>query len=119
MSRLRLPDRNHIFYQMDQSALNAAVLASSAEIATGGQEMMEIYAWGEVMAHCMHFQKPWKRNYVWDALQGFPPGRPHLAHWQNVGGPIRSYSDWKLARRRAELWIARAIGKVHHRSLLY
>lgn len=119
LSRLKLDDPNHLFHKMDQDALNVAVLASDAEIATGGQEMMEIYPWGAAMAHAMHFKKPWKRNYLWDALNGFPPGRPHLAHWQHVGGPIQAYSDLALKRKRAEIWLARLIGRLHHRSLHY
>ena len=119
MSRLKLDDPNHIFYKMDQDALNAAVLASTAEIVTGGQEMMEIYPWGEVMAHAMHFKKPWKRKYLWDALNGFPPGRPHLAYWQNIDGPIRSYSNIALLMKRLDIGAARIVGRLHHRSLSY
>jgi hypothetical protein len=119
MRRLKLDDPNHIFYKMDQDALNVAVLATAAEIVTGGQEMMEIYPWGEVMAHAMHFNKPWKRRYLWDALNGFPPGRPHLAHWENVDGPISSYSNTTLLMKRLDIWAARVVGKLHHRSLHY
>jgi hypothetical protein len=119
LARLKLDDPNHIFYRMDQDALNTAVLASEAPFATAGQEMMEIYPWGQVMAHAMHFQKPWRRRYLWDALHGFPPSRPHLAYWQNVDGPIRAYSRHALWLKRLEVGSARAIGKLHHRSLLY
>lgn len=119
MSRLKLDDPNHIFYKMDQDALNVAVLATTAEIVTGGQEMMEIYPWGEVMAHAMHFKKPWQRNYLWDALNGFPPGRPHLAYWQNTAGPISSYSTAALLLKRLEVGAARVVGRLHHRSLHY
>jgi hypothetical protein len=119
MARLKLDDPNHLFYKMDQDALNAAVLAASAAIATASQEMMEIYPWGEVIAHAMHFAKPWRRRYVRDALKGFPPSRPHLAHWQNVDGPIRAYSGRALLGRRLDVGLARAIGRLHHRSLHY
>jgi hypothetical protein len=119
LDRIKLDDPNHLFYKMDQDALNAAILASPAPLVTGGQEMMEIYPWGEVMAHAMHFKKPWKRSYIWDALNGFPPGRPHLAYWRNVDGPIAPYSGLTRLVKRLDVGGARIIGRLHHRSLHY
>jgi hypothetical protein len=116
---IKLADPNHLFYKMDQDALNVAVLAANIEIATGSREMMEIFPWSAVIAHAIDFKKPWKRNYLLDAAQGFPPGRPHLAYWQNVDGPIRAYSRGKLAMKRVEVGMARVIGRAHHRSLYY
>ncbi len=119
MRRLKLDDENHLFAKMDQDALNVAVMAANVEIATGNLEMMEIYPWGAVMAHAMLFEKPWKRNYIADAVQGYPPGRPHLEYWRNVDGPIRPYSRGRLAAKRAAVAAARVIGRIHHRSLHY
>jgi hypothetical protein len=119
LGRLRTGDPSHLFHKMDQDALNAAVLAANVEIASGSKEMMEIFPWSAVIAHAIDFKKPWKRNYLVDAAQGYPPGRPHLAYWQNVDGPISAYSRGRLAMKRVEVGLARVIGRVHHRSLHY
>jgi hypothetical protein len=119
MRRIKLNDHTHPFNKMDQDAMNAAVLATTLEIANGSQEMMEIFPWAQIMSHAINFQKPWRRRYLWDALQGFPPGRPHLAYWRNVAGPIEPYSPAELKLKRIDVAAGRLIARLHHRSLLY
>ena len=105
------------FSRMDQDILNAAVMASDAPIGLLGSEAMGMFPWvGEVMPHAMWQRKPWQRNYILDALRGFPPGRAHRAYWEFVNGPIRPFNEFALFRKRAQLTAGHLIGLLHSRS---
>jgi hypothetical protein len=108
------------FSRMDQDVLNATIMATNVPIALLGSEAMGMFPWAnQVMSHAM-FQlrkKPWSRNYVLDALRGFPPDRTYLAYWRFVDGPIRPFNKFKLVRKKIQVQIARLIGLLHMRSL--
>jgi hypothetical protein len=106
------------FSRMDQDVLNATVMATQTPVALLGPEAMGMFPWfGNVMPHAMWLRKPWVRNYIIDAIRGFPPGRVHLAYWDFVDGPIRPFSPLKLALKRAYLRIGHVIGLLHSRSV--
>ena len=76
-----------------------------------------MFPWiGTVMPHAMWQAKPWRRNYILDALRGFPPDRTHRAYWEFVHAPIRPFTDFALFRKRAQLAVGQMIGLVHSRS---
>jgi hypothetical protein len=105
------------FSRMDQDILNATIMATQAPIALLGYETMGMFPWiGEVMPHAMWHHKPWKRNYIVDALRGYPPGRVHLAFWEFVDGPIRPFNNFELSRKRFQVALGRIIGLIHTRS---
>ena len=105
------------FSRMDQDVLNATLMATDQPISLLGPEAMGAYPWvGAVMPHAMFHKKPWRRNYIIDALRGFPPGRTHLAYWQFVAGPIRPFGAFELFRKKIQLKIGRLISLVHSRS---
>jgi hypothetical protein len=106
------------FSRMDQDILNVTIMATDAPIALLGSEAMGMFPWvGEVMPHAMWQRKPWQRNYIFDALRGFPPGRAHRAYWQFVNGPIRPFNAFGLFRKRAQLTAGHLIGLLHSRSV--
>jgi hypothetical protein len=105
------------FARMDQDMLNATIMATDTPIALLGSEAMGLFPWaGEVMLHAMFYQKPWARNYIFDALRGFPPNRSYRSYWEFVDGPIRPFGEWELRRRKMAVAIARFIGLFHTRS---
>jgi hypothetical protein len=108
------------FSRMDQDVLNATIMATNIPISLLGPESMGMFPWANVvMLHAM-FQfrkKPWSRNYLLDALRGFPPDRTYLAYWKFVDGPIRPFNEITLARKKIQVRIARLIGLFHSRSL--
>ena len=106
------------FARMDQDVLNTTIMATETPIALLGAEAMGWFpATGEVMVHAMLHKKPWVRNYILDALRGFPPDHINHTYWQFVEGPIRPFGEWQLRRKKAALKIARAIGLFRRRSL--
>jgi len=115
--RIKLDDPNHIFYK-SKDALNAAILASPAALGhrrSGNDGNLPL---GQVMAHAMHFKKPWKRSYVWDALNGFPPGRPTLPSGRRRRPDLALFGLARLFKR-LDVGVARIVGRLHHRSLHY
>jgi len=105
------------YARMDQDVLNATIMATDVPISLLGAEAMGMFPYvGEVMPHAMWHKKPWKRNYILDALRGLPPTRAHRAYWEFVGGPIRPFSESALLRKRAEFTIGHLISLLHSRS---
>lgn len=102
------------FARKDQDVLNATIRATDTPIALLGAEAMGWFpGTGAIMPHAMMQKKPWVRNYIFDALRGFPPDRIYLTYWQFVEGPIRPFSEWDLKRKKTALTIARLIGFFH------
>ena len=105
------------FSRMDQDILNATIMATDLPISLLGPEAMGMFPFvGEIMPHAMWHKKPWQRNYILDALRGFPPGRTHRAYWEFVDGPIRPFSEFALLRKRAQFSIGHLISLLHSRS---
>jgi hypothetical protein len=120
MRKMKNWDGRAEFARMDQDMLNATIMATETPIALLGFEAMGLFPGfpgNEVMPHAMFFQKPWTRNYIFDALRGFPPNRTYRTYWKFVEGPIRPFSELKLKRKKTAVAIARLIGRFHTRSL--
>jgi hypothetical protein len=105
------------FTRMDQDVLNATIMATDTPIALLGFEAMGFFPYtGAFMPHAIFQKKPWIRNYIVDALRGFPPSRSYLAFWEFVDGPIRPFSRLELKKKKTQVAIARFIGLLHTRS---
>ena len=117
MTRITAPGGPPEYAKMDQDILNAAVMASDADLALLGSEAMDNFPSAQIMSHAMVFRKPWLRNYVLDALKGFPPDDAHLAFWRYVDHPVASFTPAALRRKRAQLGAARLIGKLRRRTV--
>lgn len=106
------------FARRDQDVLNAAVMATDTPLSLLGFEVMGQYPWvNTIIPHAIHFKKPWQRNYVFDALRGFPPNRTHMAYWRFVDGPVRPFTAAQIAWKRRQLKLGRLISLLHVRSL--
>ena len=117
MTQIKNWSGRHEFARMDQDILNATIMATDTPIALFGAEAMGWFpGTGEVMPHAMLHKKPWMRNYIFDALRGFPPDRAHRAYWRFVEGPLRPFGEWELKCRKAALTLANAFGHFYTRS---
>jgi hypothetical protein len=105
------------FIRMDQDVLNATVMASRFDLAVLGRESMGCFPMQSVMLHAMVFAKPWQRNYLLDALKGFPPDLAHMGFWRHTHGPVQSFSAGALARKRLQVRLARYMGFVRRRAV--
>jgi len=105
------------FSRMDQDVLNATIMATDTPIAVLGFEAMGLFPWANtVMPHAMFHRKPWARNYIVDALRGFPPNHIYRNYWKFADGPIRPFGEFELKRKRTAVAIARLIGLLRTRS---
>jgi hypothetical protein len=117
MKRMKNFDGLLEFSRMDQDVLNATIMATDVPVSLLGSEAMGMFPWiGSVFPHAMWGRKPWDRNYILDALRGFPPGRPHVAYWKHVDGPVRPFTSGALLWKRTQLAIGKMIGQLHTRS---
>ena len=92
-------------------------MATDTPLALLGYEAMGQYPWvNMILPHAINFRKPWLRNYVLDALRGFPPNRTHLSYWRFADGPLKPFTPVQLAAKRLELAVARGISLLHVRS---
>ena len=105
------------FTRMDQDVLNATIMATATPISVLGPESMGLFPWvGNIMPHAMWHDKPWRRNYVFDSLRGFPPDRVHRAYWEFVDGPVRPFTKQERISKRLQLIAAMLIGRIYSRS---
>lgn len=117
MTMIKNPAFKLEFERMDQDVLNVTMMATDVPVALLGIEAMGLFPWtGAVMLHALWRAKPWQRNYIMDALRGFPPDRAHRGYWTFVDGPVRPFTRFQLRRKRLCLKIGRSIGLVHMRS---
>jgi hypothetical protein len=105
------------FIRMDQDILNIALMATRFELAVLGREAMGCFPDQRIMQHAMVFAKPWQRNYLLDALKGFPPDNAHRAFWRHTNGPVQSFTPNELRTKRLQVRLARWIGLVRRRAV--
>ncbi len=93
------------YAKMDQDVLNAAVMAVDLPFNVLGVEAMDAFPSANIMGHAMVFAKPWRRNYIRDALLGHQPDPAHVGYWTYADGPIRSFTpaEWKSKQRVLKL----------------
>ena len=107
------------YAKMDQDMLNAAVMAIDTPFNVLGVEAMDAFPSANIMAHAMVFAKPWKRNYIQDALLGYQPDPAHLSYWTYANAPIQSFTpaEWKAKQRALKL--TRMLGYVKRSTVGY
>lgn len=103
------------FDRTDQDALNAAVEATAQRVSVIGKEAMGLKPGPALIPHAIGHVKPWRTNYIAWCFRGFPPRLVDKAFWSSVAYPIAPYSSVTRWRKRAELLIASAIGRVFSR----
>ena len=100
------------FGNTDQDALNAA-LEAHPEIPLSflGLQAMGFQAGRALLPHALGPAKPWRRQYVREALGGLPPTAVDRAFWQQIEGPIRPFSPAQISARRLQMRIGSALGR--------
>ena len=102
-------DRTFPFFRPDQDALNMAIEASPIPLSVVGKDGMGFNGGGYIMFHALGAPKPWRKNFVIEALKGWPPTSADKAFVSAAAGPIAPYAAGELARKRGALLIAGAI----------
>jgi hypothetical protein len=109
--------REDPLYGADQDILNAALMGGDEPMSIIGQEGMDFIAAGYVMSHAIDATKPWRRNFVRDALLlGHAPSMAEKEYWANVDEPIRMFSRRHIRRVRSAIKIAAGIGRFYGRA---
>lgn len=102
-------DRTYAFYRNDQDALNMAVEAEATPLSIVGKEGMGFSGGGYIMFHALGAPKPWRKNFIVEALKGWPPTSADKAFVAHAGAPVAAFSAGAVAWRRFGLLVAGAI----------
>jgi len=105
-----------LFNSTDQDAMNFALTACDDKLNTVGADGMDFMPGGYYLSHAIGPAKPWHDGHVRRALRGFPPSLPAKAYFAYANHPIRVFTDSELARRKLNMKIAGAIGRVYRRT---
>jgi hypothetical protein len=105
------------FAKMDQDVLNATVMATDMPLALLGQEAMDIFPSAVVMTHYMIHDKPWLRDYILDAIKGFPPNRNEFIFWDLANNPVQSFTPDELRGKKRRLKIAHLVGHLRRHGV--
>ncbi len=116
LRQLRLGERTLLFQVPDQDALNATLYSTSIPVSVLGREGMDFIPGGYTMSHAAGDDKPWRKRLLTRALGGYPPSFADKGYWRHVEQPIRLYEPMQLRRRRIELRVAAAVGRIVRRS---
>ncbi len=111
LTRLKVGDPAHPFDTPDQDALNVAVMYTHAPVSAMGRAAMDFIPGGWTMAHAIGRPKPWEKSLVWQALRGRRPSSADRQYYAHIAAPIALYSRLGIARKRAALLVAAALGR--------
>jgi hypothetical protein len=108
----RMRDPFFCFNVHDQDALNATLEAcADTPVSILGREAMGFMPGLRVLPHALGPRKPWRRNYLFEALSGRPPGPADDAFWRHASGPVSTWPSGLSGRRRRQLRVARLISR--------
>ncbi len=107
--------RESPFNQIDQDALNAAVMCTKCPLTTvGPQGMGFIFGASMAMYHAVG-PKPWRVSFLLRALEGLPPSGAMKCFLAHAGGPIRAYGTVRLRAKQLACSLASLIGRFYRR----
>ncbi|MEI6561009.1 MAG: hypothetical protein WCO68_02875 [Verrucomicrobiota bacterium] len=105
------------FDKTDQDVLNATIEAvGEIPVSFENKQAMGLEAGKAVLPHALGPDKPWKKNYVSDALRGLPPRMVDKAYWLHAEGPVRIFTPQQLRAKRLALKIAALFGRFIRRN---
>ena len=104
------------FGKTDQDALNAAVEAFEGRTSILGREAMGFENSSAILPHALGQPKPWDKNYLNTALQGFRPKQIDKDYWTFASDPIPVFSKSKLRWKKITLGIAIFVGRFYQRN---
>ena len=105
-----------LFHSTDQDALNFALTVTDSPLNTAGPEAMDFAPGGYYLSHAIGSVKPWHGGHLRQALRGRPPTPASKWYYRYANAPIKVYADGDFARRRWELKLAAAIGRIYKRA---
>jgi hypothetical protein len=100
----------------DQDALNAAIEAWSGPVSFVDKNGMAFGSSRSLMSHAIGSGKPWVRETLAQALNGYPPRRADRDYWMSANGPIVSQPEALIKRRRLTIQVAALIGRFYSRK---
>jgi len=105
------------FDRTDQDALNAAVeMSAEFDYSILSRAAMAFSPGSAVVPHAVGLRKPWRRQYLRDALRAMAPTAADKAFWRFVGGPLFTMSTARAQRARLSLGLATVMGRLYRRA---
>jgi hypothetical protein len=103
----------HLFHSSDQDAMNFALTVYEAPLNTAGPEAMDFVPGGYYLSHATGWRKPWDGRHLRMALEGCPPTMATKWYYRFANSPIKVYEGSTLTRRRLQMKLAAAIGRLY------
>ena len=100
----------------DQDMLNAALMATNGPLSFIGPEGMDFSPAGYTMSHSIEGAKPWRKNFLVQAVSGHPPSKADKSFWRYADYPIRLFGSIRIAAERSTMKMASVIGRFYRRS---
>ncbi len=96
------------FGKTDQDALNAAMEAWDGNASLIGKAGMAFGAGGgsALLPHALGSDKPWKSNYLKQALSGRSPRRVDKEFWRHSNYKIKTFEDSQIQLKKLSLSVA-------------
>jgi hypothetical protein len=116
LSQFTTSSRGDTWAAADQDHLNLTLMVTEDPISTVGPDGMDFEPAGFLLSHAVGPRKPWRRSYVIEAIQGFPPSRTDKIFWEYANGPIYPFSNLKIKLSKLSLKIGILIGRFIQRS---
>ncbi|MEI7957591.1 MAG: hypothetical protein WCI40_00665 [Verrucomicrobiota bacterium] len=105
------------FDKTDQDVLNAAIEAvEGIPVSFGNKQAMGFETGKAVLPHALGPDKPWKKQYLRDALRGAALRAVDKEYWLHAQGPIRVFTSRQLLAKRIVLKISAVLGRFIRRS---
>ncbi len=115
LSELGVGDRRQLFHKPDQDALNIAAMFSARPVSIVGKEGMDVVPGGFLMSHALGASKPWRKNFLGEAVRGIPPTPADRQFFNYTRGPLPVFShvtDWW---KRLDLSVASGLARFYRR----
>jgi hypothetical protein len=116
LSKFELGGFEYPYLYLDQDLMNLALMLTPQPISAVGPEGMDFAPGGYVMSHSAGDTKSWRKNFLWEALNGRAPSRTDKEFIRHTQSPICIYSRPQLAVRRAGVLVGSAIGRFYRRN---
>jgi hypothetical protein len=99
----------------DQDLMAAALMGWNGPESVIGPEGMGFTDYFFLLSHDIGRPKAWVRNFIWEALQGYPPKRGSSLFLEHCDGPIGVFSPAALRAKQFSLRVAQVIARAWKR----
>ncbi|WP_071837717.1 hypothetical protein [Hymenobacter norwichensis] len=108
-------DRLYLFEANDQDAMNIAAMCTTTKISEVGPDGMDFTNGGWIMSHATGSTKPWKSNFIVNALKGITPSIASRNYWKHVNSPIAVFTPMHTQAKLLSIKISSFIGRFYSR----